>query len=158
MFDEIVMNFVCEGGCGLNVIVFFKFDVYVMLMLLLLWVELVGVVNMFKFDGDEIFGDNIDGVGLMCDIIYNIGNLFEGECVLLLGVGGVVCGVLLLLLEYKFVCVFIVNCMVDCVNKLVECFEVLVKLYEVEFVGGGYDEFVVDDVFDVIINVMVSSL
>lgn len=97
-FKVVVQVFQWCGGCGVNVIVFFKLEVYVLVDQLIECVCLVGVVNMFKFEGGCIFGDNMDGVGLVIDIMVNVGQVLVGCCVLLLGVGGVLCGVLLLLL------------------------------------------------------------
>ncbi|CAJ0774216.1 Shikimate dehydrogenase (NADP(+)) [Ralstonia condita] len=157
-FEETVLNFVREGGRGLNVTVPFKLDAYAMSTSLSLRAESAGAVNTFKFDGDEIFGDNTDGVGLMRDITHNIGNALVGERVLLLGAGGAARGVLLPLLEHKPARVFIANRTADRAVSLVQRFEVSAKLHEVELVGGGYDELAVDDVFDVIINATASSL
>ncbi|MGM3273451.1 shikimate dehydrogenase [Ralstonia sp. 24A2] len=157
-FEETVLTFVREGGKGLNVTVPFKLDAYSMSTSLSLRAESAGAVNTLKFDGDEIFGDNTDGVGLMRDITHNIGNSLEGERVLLLGAGGAARGVLLPLLEHKPSRVFIANRTADRANMLVDRFEISAKLHDAELVGGGYEELAVDDVFDVIINATASSL
>ena len=157
-FEETVQNFVREGGRGLNVTVPFKLDAYGMATSLSLRAQSAGAVNTLKFDGEEIFGDNTDGVGLVRDITHNIGNSLEGERVLLLGAGGAARGVLLPLLEHKPSRVFVANRTADRAVMLAERFEAAAKLHEVELIGSGYDQLGVDDVFDVIINATASSL
>lgn len=88
---------------------------------------------MLVFDGDQIFGDNIDGVGFVCDIIYNLKFFLVGKCILLFGVGGVVCGVMVLLFFGWLVLLFIVNCSVDKVEVLVVVFVDMVVV-----VGGNF--------------------
>lgn len=119
-FEVVVCVFVVEGGCGVNVMVLFKLDVYVFVDMLLVCVVVVGVVNMLCVDVDGCFyGDNIDGVGFVCDIEVNFGVLFVGVCILLFGVGGVVCGVVLLLFDCVLLLIGIVNCIVSKVEVFV---------------------------------------
>lgn len=157
-FDETVFSFIREGGRGLNVTVPFKLDAYALATSLSLRAESAGAVNTLKFDGDAIFGDNTDGVGLMRDITHNIGNPLAGERVLLLGAGGAARGILLPLLEHKPSRVFIANRTADRAIGLVQRFEAAAKLHEVELVGGGFDDLAVSDVFDVVINATAGSL
>ncbi|MHA6888292.1 shikimate dehydrogenase [Ralstonia pseudosolanacearum] len=157
-FDETVFSFIREGGRGLNVTVPFKLDAYALATSLSLRAESAGAVNTLKFDGDAIFGDNTDGVGLMRDITHNIGNPLAGERVLLLGAGGAARGILLPLLEHKPSRVFIANRTADRAITLVQRFEAAAKLHEVEMVGGGFDDLAVSDVFDVVINATAGSL
>lgn len=59
-------------------------------------------------DSGEIWGFNIDGVGLVNDL-FNSGVEIKGKCVLVIGVGGVVCGVIFLLLKVGVVFLIIIN-------------------------------------------------
>lgn len=116
-------------------------------------VMLVGVVNVFKFDGDCIWVDNFDGIGLVCDIEVNFWFLMVGKCILLFGVGGVVCGVLLLFFDVGLVEFVVVNCDVDKV-----CVLVLEVVGCGMFIVGGYVDFVWMGCFDLVVNVMLVSL
>ena len=58
-----------------------------------------GAVNTLSFDGEEVLGDNTDGVGLTRDITTNLGVKISGARVLLLGAGGAAFGVLGALLD-----------------------------------------------------------
>jgi shikimate dehydrogenase len=51
-------------------------------------------VNTLIFEGNEILGDNTDGIGLVADIENNIGCKFMFKRVLLLGAGGAAHGVI----------------------------------------------------------------
>ena len=61
--------------------------------------ELAGACNVLRFDGDEVFADNTDGVGLVSDITRNAGVRLAGRDVLLIGAGGAAAGVLGPLIE-----------------------------------------------------------
>lgn len=153
VFVVVVCVFFEGGGKGINVIVLFKFDVFVMFDEWSVCVMLVGVVNVFKFDGDCIWVDNFDGIGLVCDIEVNFWFLMVGKCILLFGVGGVVCGVLLLFFDVGLVEFVVVNCDVDKV-----CVLVLEVVGCGMFIVGGYVDFVWMGCFDLVVNVMLVSL
>lgn len=157
-FDETVFEFIRENGRGLNVTVPFKLDAFRLATTLTLHAESAGAVNTLKFDGDEILGDNTDGVGLVRDLTHNIGNDLEGERILVLGAGGAARGVMLPILEGKPARVFIANRTADTAVNLALRFEVAAKLHGTELVGGGFNDLDATDVFDVVINATASSL
>ena len=50
--------------------------------------RLAGAANALKFDGDRIWAENFDGVGLVNDIQRNLGTALAGKRVLICGAGG----------------------------------------------------------------------
>lgn len=120
-FINILNVFFSVGGKGVNVMVFFKEEVFVRVDEFIEWVVLVGVVNIFMWLEDGcLLGDNIDGVGLLSDLEC-LFFICSGLCILFIGVGGVFCGVLLLF--------FFLDCVVIIINWMVFCVEELVKLF-----------------------------
>lgn len=70
--------------------------------------------------GDYWYGDIIDGVGLVCDFIECYELDLCGCCVLLFGVGGLVCSVVLVLFDVGICELVVVNCIIECVDVLVD--------------------------------------
>ncbi|MFC6670497.1 shikimate dehydrogenase [Marinobacterium aestuariivivens] len=71
--------------------------------------RLAGAVNALKFEGERIYADNFDGVGLVNDIQRNLGFSLEGRRVLLLGAGGAARGAVLPILEQSPATLVIAN-------------------------------------------------
>ena len=90
-----------EKGRGANVTVPFKEEAFRLATRRTPRAELAGAVNTLIFAGDEILGDNTDGVGMMRDITLNLTCAIEGRRVLLLGAGGAARGVIGPLLEAR---------------------------------------------------------
>ena len=93
-FAETVRAFIENGGRGLNVTVPFKLEAYEMTTGLTNRARIAGAVNTLLLGGAEIIGDNTDGVGLVADIVQNVGMSLSGKRLLLLGAGGAARGVL----------------------------------------------------------------
>ncbi len=100
-FAQTLRQFIAAGGRGANVTVPFKEEAFRLATRLTPRAELAGAVNALVFSGDEILGDNTDGVGMMRDITINLGCPVEGRRVLLLGAGGAARGVIGPLLEAR---------------------------------------------------------
>jgi shikimate dehydrogenase len=98
-FKETVFTFIKKGGCGMNVTVPFKLEAFTLATQLTLRAQLAGAVNTLIFSGQEIKGDNTDGVGLVRDIIENQKVSLTHKKILLLGAGGAARGVILPILE-----------------------------------------------------------
>jgi shikimate dehydrogenase len=98
-FPQSVQAFRAEGGKGCNVTVPFKFEAAPLATQLTPRAQLAGACNTLRFDGNEIFADNTDGVGLANDIARNAGVDLAGRDVLLIGAGGAASGVLGPLIE-----------------------------------------------------------
>ncbi|MEO6351641.1 MAG: shikimate dehydrogenase [Burkholderiaceae bacterium] len=98
-FAHTVAAFIAAGGKGANVTVPFKLEAFALATRLSARARAAGAVNTLKFEGDTIFGDNTDGVGLVADIVRNAGVPLAGRRILLLGAGGAARGVILPLLQ-----------------------------------------------------------
>ena len=99
-FRQTVAAFVRAGGRGANVTVPFKLEAHGVATQLSLRAAQAGAVNTLKFSGDEAFGDNTDGLGLVRDIDHQ-GVALGGARVLVIGAGGAARGVLGPLLERR---------------------------------------------------------
>jgi shikimate dehydrogenase len=99
-FHVAVTHFRQRGGKGMNVTVPFKPEAYAISHRLTERAHAAQAVNTLTFADDEIFGDNTDGVGLMRDILFNLGFSITAKRVLLMGAGGAARGVVLPLLEH----------------------------------------------------------
>lgn len=108
-FTETLRQFIATGGRGANVTVPFKEEAFRLTTRRTPRAELAGAVNTLVFSGDEILGDNTDGVGMMRDITLNLGYPLEGRRVLLLGAGGAARGVAPALLDAGISELIIVN-------------------------------------------------
>ena len=98
-FPRALQAFRAEGGRGCNVTVPFKFDAAALATRHSARAQLAQACNTLRFDGNEIFGDNTDGVGLVSDISGNAGVAIAGRDLLLIGAGGAAAGVLGPLIE-----------------------------------------------------------
>lgn len=154
-FAQTVRAFIAQGGKGANVTVPFKLDAYALATQLTARAQAAGAVNTLTFDGDQILGDNTDGVGLVCDIVRNAGVSITGKRVLLLGAGGAARGVILPLLNVRPNELVIANRTVSKAEQLAQPFrqqfvdQVAVRASEFDSLKG---------VFDIVINATSASL
>jgi shikimate dehydrogenase len=151
-FDDAVEAFIAAGGRGANVTVPFKQEAFQLVTRLTPRAELAGAANTLIFEGDEIIGDNTDGVGLLRDITINLGYPVAGKRVLLLGAGGASRGVVGPLLEAGITSLTIANRTVPRAKVVAERFAHLGPV-----VGCGYDE-LAGLSFDIVINATSASL
>jgi len=98
-FARTVRDFMRDGGKGANVTVPFKLEALQLATSVSPRAAAAGAANTLMFDGERIFADNTDGVGLVADIVRNAGVVMARKNVLLLGAGGAARGVILPLLE-----------------------------------------------------------
>ena len=98
-FAKDVDAFRARGALGLNVTAPFKLDAFAYATQLGVGARLAGAVNALKFEGDQVLGENFDGVGLVRDIQTNLGTALLDKRVLLLGAGGATRGALLPILQ-----------------------------------------------------------
>ena len=97
-FAQAVDAFRAEGGKGMNVTAPFKLDAFAYATDLAPSAQLAGAVNAMKFEGDCVYAENFDGVGLVRDVVHNLACPLRGQRVLVLGAGGATRGALLPLL------------------------------------------------------------
>jgi shikimate dehydrogenase len=107
--EEAVRQFQRTGGRGLNVTVPHKRAVCRFVDRLSERASLAGAVNTLTFRDNEIYGDNTDGIGLLRDLVVNLGLAVTDMNILILGAGGATRGIVGPLLEMRPRCVLIAN-------------------------------------------------
>lgn len=148
-----VHNFFAAGGKGLNVTVPFKQEAFALAASLSPQATLAGAVNTLMLDGNgQLYGHNSDGIGLVRDIVSNLGQELRGRRILVLGAGGATRGILQPLLEQKPHSLFIANRTAAKARELAAMFAALGPVQ-----GGGFDE-VEPLAVDWIINATAASL
>lgn len=155
-FATTVDRFRAEGGLGVNVTVPFKLDACAYATDLADSARAAGAANALKFAGDRCHADNFDGVGLVRDIVHNLGQALRGRRVLVLGAGGATRGALLPLLAQAPDRLFVANRTVSKAQGLVQEFVNRGAPAQV-LEGGGYADLGADS-FDVVINATSASL
>jgi shikimate dehydrogenase len=93
-FAGTIQRLRAEGYKGCNVTVPFKHEAYKLATQHSGRARAAHAVNTLIFEGNEILGDNTDGIGLIADIENNLGCKFMFKRVLLLGAGGAAHGVI----------------------------------------------------------------
>ncbi len=153
-FREAAEAFRAAGGCGMNVTAPFKLDAFAYASNLSEQARLAGAVNALKFEDGKVYANNFDGIGLVRDIVHNLGFPICGKRVLLLGAGGAARGAILPILEQKPARLLVVNRTVSKAHALVEAFSAYGKLSASSYPDLG----VSPQTFDIIINATSASL
>jgi shikimate dehydrogenase len=154
-FAQAVDAFRAAGGRGMNVTAPFKLDACAYATDLAPSAQMAGAVNAMKFDGDKVYAENFDGVGLVRDLVHNLDCPIQGRRVLILGAGGATRGALLPLLAQTPAEVVIVNRTLAKAQELAE----LANQHQTGAVpvrGVGYAD--VTGAFDVVLNATSASL
>lgn len=94
-FAATVDAFRQAGGRGMNVTAPFKLDAVAYADQRSPAAELAGAANALKFEDGRVLAENFDGVGLVRDMVHNLGLPLRGQRVLVLGAGGATRGALL---------------------------------------------------------------
>jgi shikimate dehydrogenase len=155
-FAQTVDAFRAAGGRGMNVTAPFKLDAFAYATDLASSARMAGAVNAMKFEGDKVYAENFDGVGLVRDVVHNLGCPLQGRRVLVLGAGGATRGALLPILAQSPSEVVIVN---RTVSKALELVELAGKHQSgsVPVRGLGYADLGAQ-AFDVVFNATSASL
>ncbi len=152
-FDRAATDFFQGGGAGLNVTVPFKHDAFEFAGELSQRAQRAGAVNtLAQREDGSIFGDNTDGVGLVRDMIANLGWAVQGQRVLLLGAGGAARGVLEPLSRERPAELLVVNRTAEKAAGLAGEFR------DVGPVEGGGFELIGERQFDLVINATSAGL
>lgn len=152
-FDQTARRFFEGGGRGLNVTVPFKQEAFSFADRCSARAEVARAVNTLKLDDDgSILGDNTDGIGLVRDMVVNLGWQIRDKRVAVLGAGGAVRGVLELLLREQPASLLVVNRTVARAEQLSEQFS---ELGPVD--AGGFER-LDEGNFDLVINGTSASL
>ena len=149
-FAAAVDAFRAAGGLGLNITAPFKLDAFRYATDLTERARRAGAVNAMKFDGEHAYADNFDGVGLVRDIVHNLGCPLQGQRVLLLGAGGAVRGALLPFMEQHPARLVIAN-------RTLEKAQNLAASTEGPITACSYAE-LVGQQFDMVVNATSASL
>ena len=120
--ETAVRQFQRTGGKGLNITVPHKSEVTKLCDQLSERASTAGAVNTMSFRDGEIFGDNTDGIGLLRDLVINLGITLEGANILILGAGGATRGIVGPLLEMQPSSLRIANRTIDKAEVLAEHF------------------------------------
>ena len=152
-FGAAVDWFQDEGGKGLNITVPFKQQAWELVKDRSERAELAGAVNtiVIREDGSR-YADTTDGVGMVRDITENHGLELKGKCILVLGAGGAVRGVLQPLLEQRPRFVIVANRTAEKAVELAKQFNDFGDVF-----GCGLDA-LPGQQFDLVINGTAASL
>jgi shikimate dehydrogenase len=152
-FEAAVRNFFAGGGRGLNITLPFKQQAYALADECSPRAQRAGAVNTLCLQDDgRVFGDNTDGIGLVRDMIANLGWTLQDRRILVLGAGGAVRGVLEPLLRERPRSLTIANRTAARASDLAAAFADLGAL------DGGGLELLADRQFDVLINATSAGL
>lgn len=152
-FSGCVRRFVAAGGRGANVTVPFKHEAAELADQLSDRARFAGAVNTLCVTADGLYGDNTDGVGLVRDLVANLGVVLEGRRLLLLGAGGAAQGVMAPLLAEQPALLHVANRTADKALASAAHFSALGEVS-----GGGLDALTGMAPFDVAINATSASL
>lgn len=117
-----VAQFRRTGGKGLNITAPHKTEVLRLADQLSERAKLAGAVNTLVFQEDSVFGDNTDGIGLLRDLISNLGLQLSDSNILILGAGGATRGIVAPLLETQPASITIANRTLAKARDLIEHF------------------------------------
>jgi shikimate dehydrogenase len=155
-FPQALQALRSAGVRGCNVTVPFKFEAAALATRPTPRALLAGACNTLRFDGDELFGDNTDGVGLVRDIAVNAGVVVDGASVLLVGAGGAASGVLGPLIAAGPQRLVVVNRTPHKAEELVARHQPLARDCGVHLSALPLEQ--VAEAFDIVINGTASSL
>ncbi len=151
-FAATVQTFRAQGGLGANVTLPFKLQAFELATDPAEGARLAGAANALKFDGERIWAENFDGVGLVNDIQRNLGTAIAGKRVLICGAGGATRGAILPIAAQKPALIAIANRSADKAHLLRHDFSAHARLQT-----GGYED-LQDERFDIVINATSTGL
>ncbi|MEJ6024166.1 shikimate dehydrogenase [Ramlibacter sp. PS4R-6] len=154
-FVRAVRDFRAEGGRGCNVTVPFKFEAPQLATRLTPRAQLAQASNILAFDGNDILGDNTDGIGLVMDVQDNAGVALAGRDVLIVGAGGAAAGVLGPFIDAQPRRIVIANRTVDKAQAIVERHAAMAREHGVELHASQLEA---NGAFDVVINATAASM
>lgn len=144
--------FRAAGGLGLNVTVPFKLDALAYATDASVAAQQCGAANALKFDGDRVWAENFDGVGLTRDVVHNMQRPIKNKRVLILGAGGATRGMLLPFLNEQPDILVVANRDVDKARALARLASPYGKIE-----GCGYGD-LGNEAFDLVFNATSASL
>jgi shikimate dehydrogenase len=155
-FKTSVDAFRANGGRGMNVTAPFKLDAFAYATQASERAKQAGAVNALKFEGDEVFAENFDGIGLVRDIEKNFNRPLKDLRILLLGAGGAVRGAIMPILEKQPLCLVIANRTVVKAQALAQQYRLVNGLHH--NISASSLDAVQKQTFDVVLNATSASL
>ncbi len=152
-FAARVDEFRRSGGLGLNITVPFKLDAFAYATEVSEGAKLAGAVNAMKFEPGRVLAENFDGIGLVNDIVRNLGWPMRGRRILVLGAGGSVRGAIAPFLDQGPAELVIANRTIDKAQALAAEFASLGPLS-----GIGYAALADRQPFELVVNATSASL
>jgi len=152
-FEETLQRYINNGVKGVNVTLPFKEEAYRIAKTISPRARIAKAVNtLFIHNGQILYGDNTDGIGLVKDLVEHCGIKLEGSTLLVIGAGGATRGIIMPLLQAKVSQLVISNRHIERARRLAQEFEGLgnITLY-------AFDE-LENQCFDGIINATSASL
>ncbi len=156
-FRRTVEAFRAAGGKGVNVTVPFKLEAFDLADEVSQRARDAEAVNFLEFEDGRIRADNTDGVGLVRDIVHNLGFGLAAKRVLLMGAGGAAQGVLTPVLEREPSILTIANRTVEKALRLAETYRRKAVAASSVLSGLSFDE-LAGHHFDLVINATSTSL
>ena len=156
-FAATIQSMRLDGYKGANVTVPFKLEAFQLASQLTERAQDAGAVNTLIFNDSGIIGDNTDGAGIVRDIEQNLGILFSGKRVLLIGAGGAAEGVLHPILAHSPALLVITN---RTLNKAISMVKKVEEQGEYRFVSVNAYAFedLQGQAFDIVINATSTGL
>lgn len=151
-FADAVRRFIAAGGRGMNVTIPFKLQAFDIATDPMESARLAGAVNALKFEGERIYAQNFDGLGLVNDIQRNLGVSLAGKRVLICGAGGATRGAILPIASQKPALIAVANRTADKAHGLKADFAAHAALQT-----GGYAD-LAGETFDVVLNATSTGL
>lgn len=153
-FEEKVRGFFQHGGMGLNITVPFKERAFALADSASAAAQRAGASNCLVPQREGgLHAANTDGVGMVRDMVANLGWQLQGRRTLIIGAGGAVRGIVHPLLSERLGSLTIVNRTADRAAELAERF----SSTELSVAAGGL-EAAAGGVFDLVINATSASL
>lgn len=152
-FETAVLGFRAAGGKGLNVTVPHKEAAFELAGPVGDEASLARAVNTLSFTGNEIRGDNTDGIGFMRDVTVNQQWTIAGKRLLVLGAGGAAKGILGPLLADEPAALVLAN-------RTLERAEALARQFEPrgEIEVRSFDDLADAGAFDIVVNATSAGL
>jgi shikimate dehydrogenase len=150
-FSNAADSFFANAGQGLNITVPFKMEAFDYATQLTERAKKAGAVNTLIKQGEEIIGDNTDGIGFVNDLLDNLHWTLKNKDILILGAGGAVRGILEPLLNTKPKAVVIANRTIEKAEQLVDDFSTDGNISACQYSD-------LNRPFDIIINASSASL
>jgi shikimate dehydrogenase len=151
-FAAAVRGFIAAGGRGMNVTLPFKLQAFDIATDPMESARLAGAVNALKFDGERIWAQNFDGLGLVNDIQRNLGVSLAGKRVLICGAGGATRGAILPIAQQRPALIAVANRSADKAHDLRAAFAAHATLQT-----GGYAD-LAGESFHVVLNATSTGL